>query len=138
MDWLTFEGVDWLAVVVAFVATFVVGFLWYSPKVLFPLWQKHARITDEQMAGANPGAAFGQTIVANILGIILLAVLMAGLGIDDWAGGLVLGALVGLIFRGGAHALHNGFALRSPVVTALDAAHDTLGLALAGLVLGLL
>lgn len=137
MDWLSFAGVNWLAVALAFLASFALGALWYSPKGLFPLWMRHAHITEEQMAKANVGTAFAQTIVANLLGVILLAVLMVGLGVDDWAGGLVLGALVGLIFRGAAHALHNGFALRSPVVTALDAAHDTLGLALAGLVLGL-
>ncbi|MFP5359944.1 MAG: DUF1761 domain-containing protein [Actinomycetes bacterium] len=137
MDWLTLEGINWIAVLVAFLATFAIGFWWYSDAGFFKVWRRLGRISREDMEGASMGVAFGGTIVANALGVILLAVLMNGLGIDDWAGGLVLGALVGLIFRGGAHALHNGFAIRHPGITVIDAAHDTVGLAVAGLVLGL-
>ncbi|WP_062381288.1 DUF1761 domain-containing protein [Demequina pelophila] len=137
MDWLSLADVNWIAVLVAFLAAFALGFWWYSPVGLFPLWQRLNGMTREDMEGASMGVAFGGTIVANALGVILLAVLMNGLGIDDWAGGLVLGALIGLVFRGGAHALHNGFALRHPGITLIDAAHDTAGLALAGVVIGL-
>ena len=60
------------------------------------------------------GVAFGGTILANLLGVILLAVLMVQLGAESWLDGLVLGAIIGLVYRAGAHALHNGFAMRSP------------------------
>ena len=45
--------------------------------------------------------------------------------------------MIGLVLRGGAHALHNGFAARHPGVTLLDALHDTVALALSGLILAL-
>jgi hypothetical protein len=45
--------------------------------------------------------------------------------------------VLGLVFKGGAHAGHNGFALRAPLITVLDSAHDAVGLAVAGLVLAL-
>lgn len=137
MDWFTFDGIDWIAVLVAFLATFAIGFWWYSDAGFFKAWRRLGNITREDMGGASMGVAFGGTIAANVLGVILLAMLMNGLGIDDWSGGLLLGAIVGLIFRGGAHALHNGFAIRHPGITLIDAAHDTVGLAVAGLVLGL-
>ncbi len=137
MDWFTFDGVNWIAVLVAFVAAFALGWWWYSPAGFWKVWRDRAGVTDDLMKDANMGVAFGLTILANALGVILLAMLMNRLGIDGWAGGLLLGALVGLIFRGGAHALHNGFAVRSHSVTLIDAAHDTAGLALAGLILGL-
>jgi len=138
MEWLSFDGVNWLAVLVAFVVTFAFGWWWYSPAGLFKPWKKAAGITSEQMENASMGVAFGGTIVANALGVILLAVLMGGLGVDGWWQGALFGAVLGLVFRGGAHALHNGFAIRSPKITLIDAAHDTLALALAGLVLGLM
>jgi len=137
MDWFTFDDINWIAVLVAFLAAFALGAVWYSPIGVFPVWKRAAGITNEDMENASMGGAFGQTIVANILGVILLAMLMNALGIDDWTGGLAFGAVVGLVFRGGAHLIHNGFAVRSPVVTVIDVAHDTAGLALAGLVLGL-
>ncbi|WP_084076950.1 DUF1761 domain-containing protein [Demequina sp. NBRC 110057] len=137
MEWLSFDGVPWWGVLVAFLVTFVFGWFYYSPAGLFPLWSRLGRIEQKDVENAPMAVAFGGTIAANVLGVILLAVLMVGLGIDDWGAGLAFGAVVGLVFRGGAHALHNGFAARHPGVTALDALHDTVALGLSGLVLAL-
>ncbi len=137
MDWFDLGDVNWLAVLAAFVASFALGWWWYSGAGFWKVWSEKAELTEEKMHGANMGVAFGGTAVANLLGVILLALLMNGLGVDTWSGGLLLGALIGLIFRGGAHALHNGFAVRPPLITVIDAAHDTAGLALAGLILGI-
>jgi hypothetical protein len=137
MDWLTFDGVNWLAVVIAFIASFAFGWWYYSPAGLWTVWKKAAGITGEQMEGASMGVAFGGTILANALGVIVLAILMVQLGADSWLDGLVLGAIIGVVYRAGAHALHNGFAIRSPKVTLLDGLHDTLALAIAGVILGL-
>lgn len=137
MDWLTFEGVNWLAVAIAFLASFAFGWWYYSPAGVWKVWTKAAGITGEQMEGASMGVAFGGTIIANLLGVILLAVLMVQLGAETWVDGLLLGAIIGFVYRAGAHALHNGFAIRSPKVTLLDGLHDTVALALAGVILGL-
>lgn len=138
MEWLSFDDVNWLAVLVAFVVSFALGWWWYSSAGFFKPWKKAAGITSEQMENASMGVAFGGTIAANLLGVVLLAVLMVGLGVDGWWQGALFGAVLGLVFRGGAHALHNGFAIRSPKITLIDAAHDTVALALAGLILGLM
>lgn len=138
MEWLSFDGVNWLAVLIAFLVSFAYGWWFYSTAGLFRPWAKAAGITMEDTQKGNMAVAFGGTILANVLGVILLAVLMVGLGVTGWWQGLLFGAVLGLIFRGGAHALHNGFALRSPKVTLLDALHDTVALGLAGLVLGLM
>jgi hypothetical protein len=137
MDWLTFDGVNWLAVAIAFIVSFAFGWWYYSPAGLWNTWKKAAGVTGEQMEGASMGVAFGGTIAANLLGVIVLAILMVQLGAESWIDGLVLGAVIGLVYRAGAHALHNGFAVRSPKVTLLDGLHDTIALALAGTVLGL-
>ena len=137
MDWLSFEGVNWLAVAIAFVVSFAFGWWYYSPAGLWNVWKRAAKVTGEQMEGANMGVAFGGTIIANLLGVILLAVLMVQLEIATWWEGALFGAIIGLVYRAGAHALHNGFAMRSPKVTLLDGIHDVVALALAGLVLGL-
>ncbi len=136
MDWLTFDGINWLAVFLAFLASFAIGAFWYSKAGLLPKWHELGNISDEDMQGAGMGVAFGGALAANLLGALLLAILINGLGIDSLGGGLVLGLLIGLIFRGGAHALHNGFAIRNPMITVIDTAHDTVGLAVAGAILG--
>ena len=137
MDWLTFDGVNWLAVALAFIASFAFGWWYYSPAGMWKPWKKAAGITGQQMEGASMGVAFGGTILANLLGVILLAVLMVQIdGVDTWLDGLVLGAIIGIVYRAGAHALHNGFAMRSPKLTLYDGVHDTVALALAGAILG--
>ena len=138
MDWIDFGAVTWWAVAVAFVVTFIFGWFWYSPRGFFPLWRRLDKISEQDMQDANMGIAFGGTAAGNLLGVVLVAVLIPALGIEGWIGGLACGALLGLVLRGGAHAIHNGFAGRHPGVTLIDTAHDTIGLALAGAVLGAL
>lgn len=136
MDWLSVDGVNWAAIGVAFAATFTLGWAWYANVAFFPLWVRLGRISDEDMKKANMAVAFGGTALATVLGVILLAVLMVQLPVAGAVNGAVLGGILGLVFRGGAHAIHNGFAARHPGVTLIDLAHDTVGLAVAGAILG--
>ncbi|WP_084130330.1 DUF1761 domain-containing protein [Demequina sp. NBRC 110055] len=137
MEWFSFDGIPWWGVLVAFVVTFAFGWFYYSPAGVFPVWKRLGKIEDSDVENANMGVAFGGTFLANVLGIIVLAMLMVGLGVDGWAAGLTFGAVIGVVFRGGAHALHNGFAARHPGVTLLDTLHDTVALALSGMILAL-
>lgn len=136
MGWIDFGAVTWWAVGVAFVAVFAFGWFFYSPQGFFPLWARLGNISPEDMGRANMGVAFGGAAAGNLLGILLLALLMPSLGVEGWIAGLAFGALLGLVFKGGAHAGHNGFALRHPGVTGLDLLSDTISLAIAGAILG--
>lgn len=138
MDWFDLGAINWWAIVFAFLIAFGVGWFWYSPQGFFTPWKRATGITAQQMWEADMRLAFAGTAIANLLGVILLAALMAATDVSGWWQGLAFGAIVGLIFRGGAHALHNGFAIRKPMVTLIDAAHDTVALASAGLVIGLM
>lgn len=136
MEWLSFGGVTWWAVGLAFVVTFVLGWLWYSPQGFFPVWARLGKLDLKAMGETNMVPTFLQTTVANALGVIVLAVLIVALDVDGWVAGLLTGAIIGLVFRAGAHAIHNGFAQRHPGITLIDAAHDTVALAIAGAILG--
>ncbi len=136
MGWIDVGAVTWWAVGVAFLAAFVFGGFWYSPQGFFPVWARLGKISDEDMKNANMGVAFGGTVVGNLLGVVLMALMLPALGSEGWLAGLAVGALVGFVFRGGAHAIHNGFAARHPGVTLIDVAHDTIALAIVGAILG--
>ena len=69
MDWLTFEGINWLAVAVAFVVSFAFGWWYYSSAGVWKVWKRAANVTDEAVENANVGVAFGGTILANVLGV---------------------------------------------------------------------
>ncbi|WP_062069178.1 DUF1761 domain-containing protein [Demequina sediminicola] len=137
MEWLNFDAVPWLGVVLGFVATFVIGSLWYSPPLFFRQWQRAVGFTDEDMKGANMPLAFGQMVVGNLLGVIALAVLLVALGVDSWWAAALTGAVLGVAFRWGAHLIHDGFAMRGQAATWIDGVHDTVSLAAAGAIIGM-
>lgn len=137
MEWLTFSGISWWGVLVAFLASFVFGWVWYSPFAFFPVWSRLGKLDEEKLQNANMAPVFGQMMVGNLLGIVALAMLMAGLGASGVVAGMTLGLVVGVAFRTGAHLVHNGFAQRPGGLTLIDSAHDTLALVIAGAALGL-
>lgn len=136
MDWLSLDGVNWWGVVVAFVAAYALGSLWYSRILFFPVWARLGELDMDKLQNSNMVPIFGQMFVGNALGVLALAWLMAGLEVSGWWEGLLLGLIVGVAFRAGAHLVHNGFAQRHSLVTLIDSGHDALSLALAGCALG--
>lgn len=138
MDWLTNAAhINWLAVLLAFVATLAVGFIWYMPPVLGNRWMAAIGKTEEDLKDINGGAGLWlPMILASALTAVLLAVLMAALGVDSTLGGAVFGLAAGLVFRAGGHVIHNGFAGRPAAVTLIDSGHDVVALALAGTIIG--
>ena len=137
-DWLSLDGVNGVAVLVAFLASFFLGWVWYSNAAFFPMWVRLGKITDDDMKNANMAIAFGGTALFNLLGVILLAVLMEATGATSVGGGAVLGAIVGLVFRGGAHVDPQRIRASRPPDHADRCRRATpSGLALAGAVLGL-
>lgn len=57
--------VDWVAVIAATVATFIVGGLWYSPLLFASSWQNESGVPQEQ-----PGAPkMGLIWVAGVFGV---------------------------------------------------------------------
>ncbi len=137
MEWLAFEDVHWGAVALAFVVSFGLGALWYSPMLFYPVWSRLEGLTEEKAKSANMAVAFGGTALSTLAGVVLLALLMVATGASGIGAGALMGAILGLVFRGGAHFIHNGFAARDPRVSLIDTAHDTVTLAIAGAILGI-
>jgi len=52
-----------LAIFVAALSSFVVGFIWYNPKVFGTIWMKEAGLTQEQLQKGNMLKIFGLTFI---------------------------------------------------------------------------
>jgi hypothetical protein len=96
---LNFESVNWLAVLVAALAVFVLGGVWYQ--ALFgKVWVRLHGYSPEkvkQMQAAKPPALFfGGMVAAYLLLAAVMAVLMGTFGITGWQGGATLGFLIWL------------------------------------------
>lgn len=55
--------INLLAVLVAALSSFGVGFIWYNPKVFGTIWMEESGMTDEKAKNANMAKIFGLTFV---------------------------------------------------------------------------
>ena len=137
-----FADINWLAVAVACVVSFVIGFLWFSPKTFFPVWWKAmGRSSDEMPMGGLPiGVVFALTIVGIVVQAVVLAAiieLLRASGQDvGWAAGAATGALMGVGFAAASSLSHRLFGGYSLTVWILEVGQDIVCLTAMGLVLG--
>lgn len=138
MDWLSYiSQINWLAVLLAFVATMVIGFVWYLPAVLGNRWMAAIGKTEEDLKNISGGAGIWvPMMVAAALTAVLLAVLISKLDLDNALAGGFFALVLALVFRAGGHVIHNGFAGRPAAVTLIDSGHDVVAMTVAGAIIG--
>jgi hypothetical protein len=134
MDVLAPPGdLNFLAVVVAAVAFFAVGAVWYSPVLFSRAWQAAAGVNPEE-PGRHPAAVFGGAFVSALVSTLVLAHFI---GRDA---GLATGALAGLLAGGGLAAapLVTTFLFENrPVrLMLIDGGYHVVALTLAGAIIG--
>jgi hypothetical protein len=138
MDWLSdVSQINWLAVLLAFAASMAIGFVWYMPAVLGNRWMAAIGKTEEDLKNISGGAGIWlPMMLAAALTAVLLAVLIARLGLDNAVAGGLFALVAGLVFRAGGHVIHNGFAGRPAAVTLIDSGHDLAAMAVSGAIIG--
>ena len=67
---------NYLAIILAALSTFLLGGLWYSPAVFGKAWMKENGFTEESMKGANMAKIFGLAFVLALISAINLAMFM--------------------------------------------------------------
>lgn len=98
MDTQGLFAVNWLAVLVAGVAGFMLGALWYA--LLFGnTWARVYGLTREQIAemSKNPGPTYGGLFACNLLFALGTAVLINATGAVGVQGGLMAAGLVAFL-----------------------------------------
>jgi hypothetical protein len=138
MDWLSYIlQINWLAVLLAFIATMAVGFIWYLPAVFGNRWMAAIGKTEDDLKNIGGGARIWvPMMLAAALTAVLLAVLIGKLGLENAPAGAWFALVVGLVFRAGGHMIHNGFAGRPAAVTLIDSGHDLVAMTVAGAIIG--
>ena len=70
--------INWWAVLIAGISSFVVGGIWYSPGLFGKAWMKDNHFTEEQIRkGGNKGKIFGFTLIFSLLMAVNLAMFLA-------------------------------------------------------------
>ncbi len=138
---MTFSGLNFVGILVAFAISFVSGGIWFGPKTFYPIWMKAKGIASGQLDSNQnkPAIMFGSTIVGVLiqtltLGLIInsLQVHQANIGILDGAGiGLALGVGIGM-FASLSHRLFGGENFK---VWIIETSNDALNLTIAGAII---
>jgi hypothetical protein len=67
---------NFLAILVAALTSFVVGFVWYHPTVFGTIWMKEAGLTQEQLDKGNMLKIFGLTFVYSLMVAFMMHILV--------------------------------------------------------------
>ena len=128
---------NWLAVVVATVAFFVVGAIWYT--ALFgKIWQREVGLSEEQLkGGANMPLIFGTCFLLELLVATMLGHQFAMTGPSD-RGKMMIAIGYGVALMAPAIGITYLYMRKPLKLFAIDAGHFIVGMAAMGGVFALL
>jgi surface polysaccharide O-acyltransferase-like enzyme len=130
------NGARHLAVWIAAIVFFVIGAIWYS--ALAGQWLAAIGKTMEQMA-ADPGGSPLPYVIGFVAILVMcytLSWLLQRLQAATFAGGMGVGAAIGVGFVAANLALNYGFEWRSISLWLINALYATVGLGIAGAIIG--
>lgn len=139
MDWITeLQNINYLAVVVATIASYALGFVWYHWAVFGEAWANALGITKEEADRTEGlGGAFIMSLISGLSKTLLIALLMAGLSISGVFSGALFGAVVAATFTFMSLGYYNGFARAPSKLTLINSAHGVIELALIAAIIGI-
>lgn len=126
--------INWAAVFVAALSAFMVGGLWYSPKVFGTTWMAENNLTMEDTQKSSKGKIFGFTAVFSlIMSANLAAFLATPATTTSW--GAQAGFLAG-IWTFCAIAIHSLFEIKSWKLIFINGGYSVVSLIIMGTILG--
>jgi hypothetical protein len=125
--------INYLAILVAAVATFILGAIWY---IAFQTpWMELSGVTEEKSA-AGGISSFIISFITYLLGAYALALLLHSMNISTWETGLATGALIGALIVGGNIFTNNAYELKPLGLSVLNAGFSAISFAGMGAILG--
>ena len=141
---MTFTGLNLLAVLAAFVVSFISGAIWFGPKTFYAVWMKAKGNLSGQLTGEQnkPALLFGGTILGVLIQTFTLGVIINSLQLHNANFGALNGAGVGFalgvgisMFSSLSHRLFGGENLK---VWIIETANDAINLTIAGAIIAVL
>ena len=126
--------INWLAVLAATAAAFVLGGLWYSPILFAKAWQRAAGVSDEALKNASMPVVFGLAFVFTLVMAANLAFFVNGV---DLAMTLAYSLAAGLGWAALGLGVVALFERRPPAYFLINGGYLTLAFLLMGLIIGL-
>jgi hypothetical protein len=136
MDTTFISNLNWLAVLVAAVAYFMLGALWYSKLLFGNMWIKGTGIDmSKPDAKKGVGGIMVFTFVLEFIICIALALLIYRLVLNGWMSGLKLGLLTGICFSATTICISYLYQMKPKSLSMIDGGYHIAGQAIAGIIL---
>lgn len=129
-----FSNINWLSVIVATVAAFIIGALWYSSVLFGKVWQKELGLSDEKIKNANMSVIFGTSFVLEFIAAFVLEMFIGSEA--NVTTGIIAGALVGIAWVATAIGTNYLFARKSFRLFLIDSGYFVLLFIVMGGILG--
>lgn len=130
----SFAAINWTAVIVATIAAFALGGLWYSKALFGDTWLQEVGLTEEAVNSAHMPRTFGGTFLLQLIATTALALI---LGADSsWRTGLETGLLVGIGWVATAYGITYLFEQRPLRLFFINAGYYVVLFAVSGVIIG--
>lgn len=139
---MIFDSINWLAVILATLTSFISGFIWFGPKTFYPIWWKALGKSPSTEPGSqqNMALVFGSIIVALFVQSFVFSIVLSWYGakIGDLtpANGALAGLIVGVGIVAASPLSHRLMGQHGFKVWILEVGNDALNYVLMGIVLG--
>ncbi len=131
-----FDGVNFLHVLVAALAYWALGSIWYS-KILFSAkWVELANINiNDPNATKGMGLMFSGSFVLMFIISLVIAILANRMGVGTCMGGIKLGLIVGIGFSATSIGINYLYEKKPMVLFLINAGYQVLGSIIAGVII---
>ncbi|MES2443575.1 MAG: DUF1761 domain-containing protein [Pseudomonadota bacterium] len=126
--------INWLAVLAATVAAFVLGGAWYSPALFGRKWQAAAGLSDETLKAGNPALIFGGSFVLAGIASAMFAMFLGPRPEIGFAAGAGLAA--GLCWVATSFGINGLFERKPLALVLINGGYHSVQFTLIGLILG--
>ncbi len=130
------SNLNYLAVLVAALSTFLLGGLWYSPMLFGKAWMRANNLTEADLQTFSKARMFGWSFVFALVMALNLAMFLAGPNTNvTW--GMTAGALTGLGWIAMSIAIIGVFENKSWTYILINGGYVTVAFTLMGAIIGL-
>jgi len=132
------QNLNYIAVAIATIASYVLGFVWYHWAVFGEAWANALGLTKEEADKTEGlGGAFAISLVSGLTKTIFIALLMSATNISGVISGVFFGAVLATVFTVTSLGYYNGFARTPSKLTLINSAHSVIELALISVIIGI-
>jgi len=127
---------NYLAILVATVAGWSVGALWYSGVLFGKRWQKELGFSDEYLKQANMALTFGGSLIMMFIMNYGVAAIINSLPEPNLESGLKTGLYAGIMIAGAGMAVNYLYQQKSLMLWLIDGIYQIILLTVGGAIIG--